>query len=385
MLPETSPDTAVNPDTDFIREVLASSGGNLKRCYQCATCASVCALSTDGVPFPRQQMIATQWGLKDRLLNDPAIWLCHNCDDCTLRCPRDAKPGAVMAALREQAIGHYAWPRFMARFTSHSKYLPLLLAPPILIFAAIAKWAPREAPTPRLEFTNVFPDPVLEVVFWAVALFVILVYGVGIARMVKGLRQAGYHGRILGTLIPTAVEILSHKRFGLCTTEKRRRWGHLLTMFGFGGLFLVEVMVGIGYFTGTVQVPLPMTSPIKLFANLCTIALAAGLIAIGLERIGSREALAPNTYFDWFFLATLAGVVLTGIMCQFLRLAQSATYMYPVYFVHLVAVFCLFLYAPYSKFSHIVYRTVAMAATWDQRVQAEPRVVTTKEALAQSA
>jgi quinone-modifying oxidoreductase, subunit QmoC len=374
----------VNPDTEFIRDVLANGGKDLKKCFQCATCGSICPLSTDEAPFPRRQMIEAQWGLKDKVLNDPAIWLCHNCGDCTVRCPRDAKPGAVIAALREQAIRLYAWPRFMAKLTSEAKYLPVLLALPVVVFAAVAKWAPREAPTPSLEFTNVFPDPTLEVVFWIVALTVILVYAVGIARMVKGLRAAGCNGRILAGLIPAAVEILTHQRFSKCGAEKSRYWSHLLTLSGFGGLFVVEVLVGIGYFTGTVHVPLPMLHPIKLFANVCTVALAAGLIIMLVERMGSREAKAPNTYFDWFFLLTIAAVVLTGILSEILRGVQTATFMYPVYFVHLVLVFCLFLYGPYSKFGHIVYRTVAMAATWDQTALEGARVMTSKEALAHS-
>jgi quinone-modifying oxidoreductase subunit QmoC len=371
----------VNPDTKFIRDVLAEGGEDLKKCYQCATCSSVCALSSESVPFPRRQIVAAQWGLKDKLFGDPTIWLCHNCGDCTVRCPRDVKPGAVMGALRAQAIKNFAFPRFMGTLTSQPKYLPVLLALPVLIFGAIAAWGPREVTT-ELEFAKVFADPVLEVLFWAVALMAILAYAVGIFRMVNALRRAGHDGKILPALIPAALEIASHKRFAQCGAEKSRYWGHLLTLFGFLGLFVVGAVVGVGSLGGLIHTPLSMLNPLKLLANISTVVIAGGLIVMLVERLGSREGRAPNTYFDWFLLLTLAGIVFTGLLSQILRLGQSATLMYPVYFVHLVLIFCLFLYGPYSKFSHFIYRTIAMAATWDERAPATTKVMTTKEAFA---
>jgi quinone-modifying oxidoreductase subunit QmoC len=59
----------------------------------------------------------------------------------------------------------------------------------------------------------------------------------------------------------------------------------------------------------------------------------------------------------------LLGVVVTGIASELLRLWQAPV-MYGIYYVHLVLVFALFLYAPYTKFAHLLYRTLAMAAAW---------------------
>jgi quinone-modifying oxidoreductase subunit QmoC len=50
----------------------------------------------------------------------------------------------------------------------------------------------------------------------------------------------------------------------------------------------------------------------------------------------------------------------TGISAWFLRLAGVAGLAYPVYFVHLVAVFYIIAYLPYSKLAHLFYRTAAM-------------------------
>ncbi len=93
----------IEPDLEFIKEVGALGGEDLKKCYQCATCSVACAISPDNKPFPRKEMIAASWGLKDKLVGNSDIWLCHNCGDCSTRCPREAKPADVLAAVRSSA------------------------------------------------------------------------------------------------------------------------------------------------------------------------------------------------------------------------------------------------------------------------------------------
>jgi quinone-modifying oxidoreductase subunit QmoC len=344
-MPET---LLLQPDTAFIKDVIASGGGDLKKCFQCATCSVVCKLSPEDSPFPRKQMIEAQWGLKEKLLGDPALWLCHNCGDCTAQCPRGARPGDVLGALRREAIKHFAFPGFMGRLVGQASGLPLLFLLPALVFAAMAflsrPWKPE------LEFGSVFPIPWLEALFFTVSGIVLLCFAIGLRRFMRA-SGTGFSG-----VIPALREIAAHQRFAECGAEKGRRLGHLLTFWAFLGLAFMGTSVGIGTMTGMLRTPLPLASPWKIFANTCAVVIVIGGVLLLVERIKR----ATSTYFDWFFLLTLVGVVFTGVLSELLRLAQVAALMYPVYFVHLVLIFSLFLYAPYSKFAHFLYRTVAM-------------------------
>lgn len=359
----------VQPDTKFIRSVMHSGGGDLKKCFQCATCSSVCELSTEGRPFPRKQMIEAQWGMKDQLMADPAVWLCHNCGDCTVKCPRDARPGQVMAAIRGEVIKRYSFPRFMGGLVATPKGLPLLLALPVFILYAIAVWPLPGSAAHGWEFAFMFPQGRLEPLFFTVGALVGFAFAVGIVRFVRDLRASGADGAILPALGPVLIEILTHRRFSKCSEEKNRYWGHLLVLAGFGGLAVVGTVIGIGTMVGVMHTPLPTFGAFKIFANLFALVILAGAVILIVERIRDRAARESGTYFDWFFLLVLTGVAATGIASEGLRLAQNQTWMYPVYFVHLTLILALFLYAAYSKFAHIAYRTVALAATWEGQKQ----------------
>jgi quinone-modifying oxidoreductase subunit QmoC len=393
---------------------MASGGSDLKKCMQCGTCSVVCTQAPDDSTFPRKQMLEAQWGLKEKLVGDPALWLCHNCGDCSTHCPRGARPGDVFGALRQQVIQHFAWPRLLGKMAGTPRYLPLLIVLPVLVFSAIAAWAPKPGRGAEPEFADIFPIPVLEALFFALSAFVILGFAVGLICFVKALRGSGQGGSVaVAALMPTLVEIMGHQRFSKCGAHQSRRIGHLLAFWGFIGLAATGTVVGVGTMIGVMHTPLALTSPWKILANVCALAIAIGCILLLSERLKSPAAgvaagstlvavgatvvipvfavepsvlftnisvavmliagLAvvagragranpPGTWFDWFFILTLTGVVTTGILSELLRLAQAAGAMYGVYFVHLVLIFVLFLYAPYSKFAHMAYRTLAMAA-----------------------
>ena len=118
----------VQPDLKFIRELKSAGGGTLKKCYQCATCSTVCNLTPDDKPFPRKEMLMASWGRSGNLMRDPDVWLCHQCNDCTTYCPRGARPGDVLAAVRSFAYKNMAFPSFMGRALASPKALPLLIS-----------------------------------------------------------------------------------------------------------------------------------------------------------------------------------------------------------------------------------------------------------------
>lgn len=358
--------TVIHPDTNFLQEVVAAGGGDLKRCYQCATCSVVCELSPEASPFPRKQMIAAQWGLKTELLGDPAIWLCHNCGNCTTQCPRGAHPSEVLGAVRNVAIRNFSFPNFMGRLVASPNGLPLLFSLPILIFLATARWAPKGQPTPHLEFANLFPIQVLEPLFFTVSGLALLAFMVGISRCIRATRAVGASGSIMRGLFPALKQISTHERFWICDMKS---WsvGHLLTMWGFVGLGVVGTVTGIGTMAGVLRTPLAITSGLKIFANLSAVVILCGGAILIYARVRNPLKRTASSYFDWFFLATLLGVALTGVLAESMRLAQLASIMYPVYFVHLILIFALFLYAPYSKFAHLAYRTVALASAGTER------------------
>lgn len=357
----------VQPDVEFIDDVIASGGGDLKKCFQCATCSSVCSLSTEGRPFPRRQIVKAQWGLKDQLIGDPAIWLCHNCGDCTVRCPRGARPADVMAAIRREVIKRVAFPGFMGTLVSKPVGGGALFAVAVFVLAMIAAFPLHPDVSRALEFAQLFPQARLEILFFTLGAAVLLAFVVGSVRLLRAFRASGAEGPLLPALLPVVAEIITHRRFSTCGQQEGRSPGHLLLLFGFVGLALVGTVIGVGSLLGVIHTPLPLFSPLKIVANIFATVILVGVLAVLLGRLTDREVRRTSTYFDWLFLLTLAGAVFTGLLSEQFRLEQIETWMFTIYFMHLVLIFVLFVSAPYSKFAHFIYRTLAMAVTWQRR------------------
>ncbi|MDI6729748.1 MAG: quinone-interacting membrane-bound oxidoreductase complex subunit QmoC [Thermodesulfovibrionales bacterium] len=353
----------VEPDTKFIKQVIDSGGESLKKCFQCATCSVMCSLSPDTKPFPRKEMIWAQWGLKDRLVKDPDVWLCHQCGDCTAYCPRGAKPGDVLSSLRSCSAQHYAFPKFLGKALSEAKYLPLLFAIPVIILLAVLSAIGHlNIPAGEIVFSKFVPIKYVDAVFMTVTGFVLLSLAIGLSRFWKDINvnQSTPKGNFLKTFFSALIEILTHSRFKKCEVNKIRYYAHLGIFYGFIGLFIVANFHFISlYVFGKLETPMPLLNPVKMFANLSALVLFVGLTLVIYNRLTNKEA-SRGTYYDWALILAIYAIAISGILTEVARLADIATLAYPLYFVHLVFVFYLIAYLPYSKLAHLLYRTTAM-------------------------
>jgi quinone-modifying oxidoreductase subunit QmoC len=371
---------AINGDLEFVEKLLGSGAAELKYCYQCSTCTVVCPITPDESPFPRKEMIYAQFGLKEKLVSSLDAWLCIHCNDCSTHCPRGAKPGDVMNVTRSMSIVHFARPAFLATAAQTPSRIWTLFLIPMVIIAAVILGLPGgstfEFLSGTIEFSRMMPVPAIDVVFIPAILFAIVTALLSILGFLRSLaveypRTEG--GESLPTaIIGTVLDMFSHRKFFECTTNKSRAGAHALVMYGFIGLLITTTLVAILYYMNQfgmdAQVsPYDFFHPVKVLGNVSGTLAFLGCSAMLARRMSSDKS-GKATAFDWTFLWVFFLIVITGFGSQVLRIFDLAIPAYGIYYVHLVLVFFLLAYMPFTKMGHMLFRAVAMIyARWSGR------------------
>ncbi|MDQ7787322.1 MAG: quinone-interacting membrane-bound oxidoreductase complex subunit QmoC [Thermodesulfovibrionales bacterium] len=381
--PEPFAGDIVTPDLQFVNEIIMGGGESLKKCYQCATCSVVCNLTPEDKPFPRKEMIHAQWGLKDKLLGNPDIWLCHQCSDCTAYCPRGAKPGEVLNAVRKLSIEHYAVPSFLGKMVGKPGSLIPLLAVPAVIFGIILAFLGHlnldaiRNEAGKIAYSSLIKSYYIDGVFVPIFFFAVVSLAIGVSKYWKDMKRstgAVPQGSISNAIGETIGEILMHKRFEKCNATIDRKLAHMIVLFSFIGLAITtawavlylygyEIMHALGktpypWLLG--PSPYPLTDPLKVLANFSALGLLIGIVMVISNRLKNQEKAGKGGYYDWLLIYIIFAVMATGILSEVFRLLDLAILSYLIYFAHLVVVFFLFAYAPFSKMAHMLYRATAM-------------------------
>ena len=228
-------------------------------------------------------------------------------------------------------------------------------------------------------YAEFFPHWLLNTFFPFFTGLAFIVAGLGVVRHWKAMREAdeaaGAYVVALGIIasgLLTLKALLLHEKFASCEAQAPRRLAHLTVFYGFMALYVVTIWAVIDIYAmpliGVESLyPFDLIHPMKILANVGGVLLIFGCVKALLARRGTEPGSSASTSFDWIFLWALLGVGITGFAAEILRFTVDAqaessltAVAYSVYFVHLVLIFQLLVYLPYSKFAHVLYRVVAM-------------------------
>ena len=363
----------IEPDISFIHELKGLGGGDLKKCFQCATCSVACPISPDNKPFPRKEMIAASWGLKEKLVGNGDIWLCHNCGDCTTLCPRGAKPGDVLGAIRAYAVTEYGPVKAIGKLINDPKKLPIVLGIPALLFLVlglVTGFLNFHPGGDRIVHDHFFSTWLVDMVMLPAAAWAVINFALGLKRFLNDMHQNALQegktdiekidpkGMLLGLIriIPT---IIKHDKFNECSENKDRATAHMMVLFGFVGLFIVTSIFFVAIYGLQIYGPYSQLNPVKWLANVSGVALIIGSLLMIRSRLSKKDQV--SAYKDWWLVGWALALGVTGMSTQVARLLGLAGISYTVYYIHLMFVWSLFFFIPYSKLAHLVYRTTAMA------------------------
>jgi quinone-modifying oxidoreductase subunit QmoC len=277
----------------------------------------------------------------------------------------------------------------MGTLFSDIKYLPVVFAIPVVILAAMIMLNAQPQVGPHLfplwggegfmpqggeiRFSRMLPIASgVDATFLTVAFLAVLsafaslkgFWGKLEAQVPASVPRKGF----VPSMMEFLGELVSHASFKKCTVNAGRTTAHLLVFYGFIGAFITTNIVLI-YEYGTkfgifheLETPLAFSGAgllPKLIGNVGGLAIVFGaLLMIGNRMAKSEDS--PASGYDWVFLGAIFLVGATGMLTEIFRLMGNASLAYPTYFVHLVFVFYVIAFLPYSKLAHLLYRPIAI-------------------------
>ena len=170
-------------------------------------------------------------------------------------------------------------------------------------------------------------------------------------------------------------EILIQKRYFQKEKVKEERlilskWFiHLSIVFGFIGLLIATALNYLLYLLHVkpVGTAVPIYYPLRLLGTIAGIFLMYGTTVALIRRFQKWNAFRKHSQIsDWLFLALLWGAGLTGFILEVLvylndyNILPVTQIYFWMFIVHLVFAGELLILLPFSKFTHAIYRSLAL-------------------------
>jgi len=357
-------------DPGLTAEMAAYGGDTAANCFNCGNCTAACSLTEQDSVFPRRYIRFIQLGLKEKMLSSLDPWLCYYCGDCSETCPRQAQPGKLMMASRRWLISMYDWTGISRLLYRHERLELAMLALVALVVLALFTLPPSFGyrllaahPEARatVDLSRFAPKEMVHLGDMLLAGGLALLLVSNAARMVYFVGRA--HPSI--PLSAYAVQLrefvvqgLTQKRWRDCAAGAAKHWlRHLLLVTAYGSMFLLVVV-----FLYAFQVDDASFHWTSLIGYYSTLILLGATLWIMRDRLRKKEQIHKDSDLaDWLFVILLFLTSLSGILLHLARLIDMAMLTYALYTIHLmIAVPMLVVEVPFSKWSHLLYRPLAL-------------------------
>jgi len=368
-------------DPGLLKEIRKYGEFDTNACLNCGGCTITCALATEETPVsPRASIQYVRSGLRGRLLKSLDPWLCYYCGDCSTACPRQADPGETMMTLRRFFTASYDWTGLAKKlYTSKAWEFSaiFILAGLVFLVWALLPGLGLPVSSEGMSFNELAPAEIVHSVDIVVAIilaglllsFVFNMY----LKTIKSDKSIKIPVKLYFTELGNMVfHFLFQWRFSECENDdsglvknirkgKHNYWiTHFLLMSGYSLLFLLIVFF-LPWFQGNDE-SYQWSNIQRLLGFYGTIVLIFGTVyflARRIKRDNEKSKFSHTT--DWTFVILLLLTTLTGIAIFFCRINDLALLGFYMYLVHLmVAIPMLIIEVPFSKWSHLAYRPVAI-------------------------
>jgi quinone-modifying oxidoreductase subunit QmoC len=353
--------TRVNPK--LVTEIEKYGAEDVQKCYHCGNCSAVCVHSDALYSFPRRSMRHLQMGLERRILTSLDPWLCYYCGQCSTQCPRGAEPGATMMSLRRWLTGRYDFTGISRLFyRSWKAELIAIVLVALATAAGFLAWGLGHGDLAVYDGPNAFlSSSDIHIFDWSMAAVLTALLSINALRMWWYTLGSDQRLRVsLWTylrklpLLPT--HFFTQRRYARC--EKKRPWMvHLALMLSY-----MTMMVLVMGFVHSLQAGPSIDWRVHAFGYAASFGLLVGIVWFFRARIQQAEPHVQHSHeSDWIFLVLLLLVTVTGVTQHALHRLDLPLYANVAYVVHLsLVVPMLVLEVPFSKWSHMAYRPLAM-------------------------
>jgi ferredoxin len=354
---------AIRVNPKLVNEIERYGAEDVSKCYHCGNCSAVCVHSGEPFVFPRQPMRSLQMGLESKLRNSLEPWLCYYCGECSEQCPRDAEPGETMMSLRRWLISRYDFTGLSRLFyQSWKAELSAILIMAFLTGLGFLLWGFHYGDIRVFDGPNAFlPSADVHVFDWAMAGVLTFFLAINCTRM-WWFTIAGRKDVSVSLLAyPKAAYLVpfhffTQTRYAQCA--RKTSWAiHLILMASYVTMFVL-----IMFFLREVQSGPAINWNVHVFGYLAALGLIGTCIYMVYGRLKKTNVWHERSHeSDWMFLILLLYVAVTGVLQHVLHRTGTGLSANIAYVAHMMGVVpMLLLEVPFSKWSHMIYRPLAM-------------------------